>query len=113
MTIHIEDLEILAIIGILDFERTTAQQIIVDVNIDYLYKNNVFINYADIITLIEICLMDKKYELLEDALSDIQKEIINKYPQISKLTLKIAKPNIIKNAKVALSLEWLNVVQEC
>lgn len=110
VTIHIEDLEILAIIGILDFERTTVQKIIVDVTIDYFYKNSAFINYAEVIALIEKCLIDNKYELLEEALSDIQKEIFKQYSQISKLNIKITKPNIIKNAKVALSFECLNIL---
>ena len=107
MSIHIEALNIIAIIGILDFERTTAQQIFVDAQIDYLYKKDIFINYAEVITLIETCLVEEKYALLEDALNDIQQKILNTYPQILRLTLKITKPNIIKNAKVALSLKWV------
>jgi dihydroneopterin aldolase len=108
MTIHIESLEILAIIGILDFERVTPQQINIDVEIEYFYKSTLFINYANVITLIEKMIEEKKYKLLEDALIDIQTQIINQYPQVIKLNLKITKPNIIKNAQVALSLKYLS-----
>ena len=104
MTIHIEALKISAIIGILDFERITPQEVIVDATIDYCYKNSDFINYADVIGIIETEIIEKKYELLEDALTDITTLLILKYPQIKRILLKISKPNIIPNAKVALSI---------
>jgi len=108
MTIHIEKLEIVAIIGILDFERINKQKIIVDARIDYYYQENQFINYAEVISIIETMIISKKYKLLEDALNDITKKIIEHYSQIIKLNLKISKPNIIKNARVALSLEYFS-----
>ena len=106
MTIHIEKLEISAIIGILDCERITTQTVIVDACIDYYYKENQFINYAEVISIIETMIISKQYQLLEDALSDIQQKIVQRYSQVIKLNLKISKPNIIKNATVALSLEY-------
>jgi len=108
MTIHIEQLEILAIIGILDFERVEPQKVVVDLSIKYPYKKDRFINYAEVIDLIQKMIIEKKYELLEDALNEIQCSIVEKYPQIINLKLKISKPNIIKNANVALSLEWFS-----
>ena len=107
MTIHIEELEIVAIIGILHFERVQTQRVIVDVTLDYHYSENQFISYVEIISIIETMIIDKEYRLLEDALSDIQKKILKNYSQISRLNIKISKPDIIKNANVALSLEWL------
>ena len=38
MTIHIEDLKFQCIIGILDFERVTPQDIIINMSIEYLYE---------------------------------------------------------------------------
>jgi len=108
MTIHIEKLEISAIIGILDFERITTQTVIVDAHIDYYYKENQFINYAEVISIIETMIISKQYQLLEDALTDIQQKILQRYREIIKLNLKISKPNIIKNATVALSLEYFS-----
>ena len=108
MTIYIETLKISAIIGILDFERITPQDIVVDATIDYCYKNSDFINYAEVIALIETEIIEKKYELLEDALTDISKLLTNNYSQIKKMYLKISKPSIISNAKVALSINLKN-----
>jgi dihydroneopterin aldolase len=106
MTIHIEKLKISAIIGILDFERIKTQTVIVDARIEYEYQENQFINYSEVISIIETMIISKEYQLLEDALSDIQQKIVRRYSQINKLHLKISKPNIIKNATVALSVEY-------
>ena len=106
MTIHIEELTFSAIIGILDFERIERQTVIVDAQIDYIYTKDLFINYAEVIELIKTLIIEKQYMLLEDALTDIQKKLIEVYPQIIKLKLKITKPDIIKDTKVALSRQW-------
>ena len=106
MTIHIEELTLSSIIGILDFERVTPQPIVINILIDYYYKNGQFINYAEVIQLVETLIKTKKYELLEDALNEIKNEIILTYPKIKKLILKISKPTIMTNSNVALSIEW-------
>ena len=103
MTIHIEELTFECIIGILDFERVTPQEVIINVKIEYSYEKDNFINYADIIKLIEQQMLEKKYELLETAIEELTKKIVSNYSKITKLNLKISKPNIIKNAKVSLS----------
>ena len=108
MTIHIDRLTISAIIGILDFERTTPQEVLVDMNIDYHYSEGNFINYAEVIALLEGQIVEKKYKLLEDALTDLRDTILQSYPQIKKIYLKITKPTIIPNAQVALSISSTN-----
>jgi dihydroneopterin aldolase len=108
MTIHIDALTFSTIIGILDFERTTPQEVIVDATIDYCYIDSNFINYAEVIATIEDEITKKKYELLEDALTDITDILLKQYSQIKQIYLKITKPNIIPNAKVSLSLSIKN-----
>ncbi len=110
MTIHIEELTFDCIIGILDFERLTPQQVIVNIEIDYNYETNNFINYADVIKLIEQQMVEKKYELLETAIEELSEKIILSYSKITKLNLKISKPNIIKNAKVSLSRTYFSTL---
>jgi len=46
MTIHIESLKIDAIIGLLDFEREYEQRVIVDIEADYAYNRQSFINFV-------------------------------------------------------------------
>ena len=108
MTIHIEELIFDCIIGILDFERVTPQKVIVNMEIEYNYEKNSFINYADIIKLIEQQMIEKKYELLETAIEELTQKIVSKYSKITKFNLKISKPTIIKNAKVSLSKTYFN-----
>ncbi|SFV61973.1 Dihydroneopterin aldolase [hydrothermal vent metagenome] len=108
MTIYIEKLTLDVIIGILDFERTSKQTVIVETKINYNYTENQFINYAIVINQIEHLLKEKQYKLLEEALEDIGSYILEAYPQIISLYLKILKPNIIKNASVAVSKVWNN-----
>ncbi len=109
MTIHIEELTFECIIGILEFERVTPQTVIINVEIEYEYEKDNFINYAELIHLIEHQMVEKRYELLETAIEELSQKIVGNYSKITKLTLKISKPNIIKNAKVSLSKTYLTL----
>ena len=102
MTIEIEDLRFKCIIGLLDFERHTPQEVIINVNLDYDYTDE-FINYAEIAKLIEENLQENKYELLEDALENLFNLISQNFPLIKKLHLKITKPDILPNCHVSVS----------
>jgi dihydroneopterin aldolase len=106
MTIDIEALTIDTVIGILDFERTLKQTVIVETKINYNYTKESFIDYSYIIKKIETLLKKREYGLLEEAVDDIGSSIISDYPQINSLYLRISKPNIIKNATVSVSKEW-------
>ena len=105
MTIHIEALTFEAIIGLLDFERERPQKVVVDMEATYPYKDN-FLDYAKIVETITTHIKQQRYELLEDALLGIKKELLEAYPQIRALKLKISKPDIISGCSVALSHTW-------
>ena len=102
MIIHIENLTFDAIIGILKEERETPQQIIVNCKIKYKFKKNSFLNYADIVKLIEITIKKEKFLLLEDAIFFIMKKIKSNFKEISSIKLKISKPTILPNCVVSL-----------
>ncbi len=104
--IHIEDLTINTIIGILDFERVSKQRVIVNLEIIYNYIDKFFIDYSLVIKEIEELFYKKEYRLLEEAIDDIGSNLISLYPKITSLYIKISKPDIIKNASVSLSKEW-------
>jgi len=97
MTIHIEALTFPAIIGILDSEHITPQEVIVDSTIDYCYRNNNFINYAELIATIESQIIEKKYGLLEDALTDVA------LLDSSKVLIKSDNPNADGEADIRLN----------
>ena len=107
MTIHVEALTFDVIIGLLDFERDKPQKVIIDLEATYNYKNEEFIDYADIVLLIQNELKEKRYELLEVALIGLKSVLCSTYPQVKTLSLKIAKPNIFPECSVALSHKWV------
>jgi len=107
MTIHIDALTFNVIIGLLDFEREKQQRVIIDLEASYDYKDEQFIDYADIVLLIENELKSKRYKLLEEALMGIKTLLCLTYPQLQTLKLKITKPDIIKECQVALSHGWI------
>jgi len=106
MQIHIEALTFETIIGLLDFERDRPQKVIVDLEASYDYKNEDYLNYADIVTQLQNELKEKKYELLEEALLGLKERLYTYYPQLKTLKIKISKPDILPNCSVGLSQNW-------
>jgi len=102
VTIHIENLKFQAIIGILDFERLAPQDIVVNLEINYEYKDS-FINYADVADTVEDEMKKNKFLLIEDALRVISQKLKKKFPLINTLNLKISKPSILPHATVSVS----------
>ena len=106
MTIHIEDLTFDVIIGLLDFERDRPQRIIINLEASYEYVEGQFIDYADMVLLIQSELKEKRYELLEDALLGLKELLSTTYPELQSLFLKICKPDILPQCTVSLSKTW-------
>ena len=106
MTIHIEDLTFEVIIGLLDFERDRPQRVIINLEASYDYSDNAFIDYADMVLLIQNELRGKRYELLENALLGLKEILTTAYPNIQTLSLKISKPDILPECTVSLSKTW-------
>jgi len=102
MTIHIEDLKFQCIIGILDFEREKEQDVIINLEIDYIYNNN-FINYADVATLLQNRMKKEQFLLIEDALENLSSLLKKNFSNIISLNLKITKPSILPSCRVSVS----------
>lgn len=102
MLIHIEDLKFQCIIGILDFERVTEQDLVINTTIEYIYKDE-FINYAQVSELIKSHIRENKFLLIEDAISSLSTKLKEIFPLINRLNLKITKPSILPDCKVSVS----------
>ena len=102
MIIHVEDLKFQCIIGILDFERTSPQDVIVNLTIDYNNENG-FINYADIVQIIKENMIKSEFLLIEDALDSLNLKLVKEFSSIKSLDLKITKPSILSDCKVSVS----------
>ena len=106
MTIHIEDLTFDVIIGLLDFERDRPQRVIINLQASYDYNSDQFIDYADMVLLIQNELKEKRYQLLENALLGLKEVLTTTYPDLQTLSLKISKPDILSQCTVSLSKTW-------
>lgn len=102
MTIHIEDLKFKCIIGILDFERVTPQDVIINMTIDYKYEKE-FINYAQIVEIIKETMLESKFLLIEEALDNLNLKLIKEYSSIKSIFIKITKPSILPECMVSVS----------
>ncbi len=102
--IIISDLNFLAIVGILEKERITPQEVIADIEIEYIKVDETFINYAEVAKLIEDSMKNEKYLLLEEALEDITGKIKFQFPSILTITLKLRKPSILDNCVVGVEI---------
>ncbi len=102
MTIHIEDLRFQCIIGILDFERVTPQDVIINIDIDYNYEDG-FINYANIVEMVKKIMIKSEFQLIENALENISFNLSKEYSSINTFQIKITKPSILPNCKVSVS----------
>jgi len=105
MTIHIQELTFETIIGILDFERKTPQRVIIDIELEYAFDDE-FIDYALVVKSTKELMIKEQFLLIEDALLNIKEMIKKSYPQTKSLKIKVSKPDILSECRVALSNFW-------
>ena len=104
MTIRIDDLEFDAIIGLLDFERDRTQRVRLNIEATYDYQPPMFLDYAQMVEVAKKHIIDKKYELLEEALHGLHDTFLEAFPQIETLKITMTKPDILPDCVVSLSL---------
>lgn len=104
MRVNIDKLSFKTIIGILPSERIKKQKVLVDISFDYRYKENSdkFIDYSEVAKLVKKTIIKKRFELIEEAILYIETKLYKDYP-IENLSIKISKPNILKNCIVSVS----------
>ena len=108
MIIRIKKLTFDAIVGILPHEREMAQGVCVNAKITYDFTKTKFIDYAHVCQLIEEDMKKKRYLLLEEALKGVYETILDAYPFLQSMRLKIFKPTILPNAIVGLCHTFFN-----
>lgn len=105
MTIEIHDLTFDCIIGILDFERTKPQKVMVDAVISYDYAPGSFLDYAAVAAHIETMMREKKFELIETALLHLAETLTKQFPAIKTVEITISKPDILPNCRVSVAIK--------
>lgn len=104
--IHIEGLEVFALIGVYDWEREHHQRLIIDVELSADLSiaaqtddvNNT-LNYALIARGISDFAANSEYKLIEALASNMVDWLLQAFPRLKTVRLKLSKPDILANAK--------------
>ncbi|WP_163533047.1 dihydroneopterin aldolase [Helicobacter suis] len=110
MTLHIEDYQLEVIIGTLESEQKNPQPIVVDLCIDYHYtpakeqKAPEYLDYMDVLEVVQNKFSTAHYGLLEEALLEITSWLKQCFPVIYKIDMGIKKPQACQKALVGVSL---------
>ncbi len=105
--LHIEKYETFAILGILEYERTNEQKIIIDIEVECDFSkvkesNHSVTNgldYTKLINFVEEHLIQEKFRLLENCVLSIGQLILKQWDSIHSLHLSISKPDAIEKAQ--------------
>lgn len=104
--IYIEGLEVLALIGVYDWERDHQQRLIVDVELSADLARaaqtddvNHTLNYALVAQEINDFAAKSEFKLLEALASQMVDCLLQAFPMLSTVRLKLSKPDILANAK--------------
>ena len=104
-TLRLEELTFYAIIGILPFERRDPQKVVIDLELEYSYKDGDYIDYAQIAALLKDHIQKKRFRLVEDALASCAELLRSRYPQIDTLRITLSKPQILPDTRPSLTLK--------
>ena len=102
MTTIIKDYEFSTIIGLLDFERVTPQKVRVSTE----FESGEFIDYVEMINLIEEIYAQEKFDTVESSLEICATKLKEKFGSLSFLKMEILKIEIVKNATVGARAEF-------
>ncbi|MGS2719737.1 dihydroneopterin aldolase [Paraglaciecola aestuariivivens] len=104
--IHIEGLEVLALIGVYDWERENQQRLRVDLELtadlslagqtdDVLHT----LNYAMVAKQVSEFCAQSQFKLLEALASQLAYKLLANFPSLQSIRLKISKPDILAGAQ--------------
>ncbi|OBV28609.1 hypothetical protein BKN38_06970 [Helicobacter sp. CLO-3] len=135
MALHeiiIENLEIKAIIGVLEAEREAPQRVIIDMKVKYDSKRvkrgkafgtkaltstaphldkdlrpylDKYLDYVELKDFLASHIKAQKYALLEDALEGSAKALKKRFPSIKRICLVIKKPDILQDCTISMRLK--------
>ncbi|MDE5592257.1 MAG: dihydroneopterin aldolase [Helicobacter sp.] len=107
--ISLENLFLDVIIGILPKERTQKQKIEINAYFSYIQESKEgFLDYRSLKSCIEEVLQ-RNFELLEEALSSLQEELIKNFPQLTFFLIKITKLEIFTDCKISMHIQYNKV----
>lgn len=104
--IHIEGLEVLALIGVYDWERAHQQRLIIDAELTADLSKAALtddvsdtLNYAQIAQGLSDYAKQSDFRLIEALASKMVDWLLASFPHLNAVRLKLSKPDILANAK--------------
>ncbi len=82
------------------------QRVLVELDLEYEYKGNIFIDYQKVVDLVEKNVISNRYFLIEEALNGVFELLNREFSEINSITCKISKPDILPNCKVSIKNSW-------
>lgn len=104
-TIGIEKLSVMALIGIFEHERKGVQELLIDIKLECDIGNCLksdaigdAMNYALLADRCQEFASQTSFNLIESFASALLDDLLSQFP-ISRLWIRVSKPNALKNAK--------------
>lgn len=105
-TLYIDQLAIMARIGVYDWEKQCLQKLIFDLQLVYtrqfcINKTNTsfYIDYTQINQIIINIVNTKHFLLIEEIAEIVSETLIKKFPIISQVRIRVNKPGAVHNAR--------------
>ncbi|ADV33472.1 dihydroneopterin aldolase [Candidatus Blochmanniella vafra str. BVAF] len=102
--LYIDQLIVMASIGIYNWERQCLQKLVFDLRLVYdsefckfINGMNMYVDYVQINQIILNMINSRHFELIEDVAEITAEALINRFPIISWIQVKVNKPNVIRN----------------
>ncbi|WP_149724508.1 dihydroneopterin aldolase [Campylobacter concisus] len=103
MTTIIKDYKFETIIGMLDFERVTKQE--VQMNLEICSAS--FIDYVLIIDFVKNFYNERQFQSVEESLEETSKALKEKFGSLTSLKMEILKTEILPNAVVGAKINTI------
>ncbi|WP_235853000.1 MULTISPECIES: dihydroneopterin aldolase [Helicobacter] len=101
MTLLIENYRLDAFIGTQQSEQKHPQPLIIHLEVGYRYDNaQTYLDYMDILEVVQNKFATTPYTLLEEALEEISAWLKQCFPSITQITMEIQKPQACQRALV-------------
>ncbi|WP_148799134.1 dihydroneopterin aldolase [Campylobacter concisus] len=103
MTTIIKDYKFETIIGMLDFERVTKQEVQMNLEI----RSTSFIDYVLIIDFVKNFYNERQFQSVEESLEETSKALKEKFGSLTSLKMEILKTEILPNAVVGAKINTI------
>jgi dihydroneopterin aldolase len=105
-TIELQRLSISCIVGILDFERVTAQEIFLDVSMDMDFAAaaesediHETVNYTDVAKELTQLVQTRKYLLIETMVEECAALVLERWSSVQTVRMAVHKPAAVPQAQ--------------